>query len=322
MSATYQALAEFAQTWGLVYFVDGLPRSCSSTRSGRRASSSSTKPRACRCGRTEPWRDCTHHEIDAVTGTADHRPRMGRHPRAEHAAAALVAVDVLRHHRLVGRLLDRLSGLAAAVLLHATACSAGIRASAVVADLDALKAQRGPMIGKLAAASLRGDRGRSAAAGLRARAGPHRLRRQLRAVSRRRRRRRQGLSQSQRRRLALGRQARRHRHHDPPRRPLRPTPRRRQGAHAGLRPRRHAEACRHRGGRRLRALARRVCRSIRRPISRAGKKVFADNCAACHGDDGKGKRDARRAQSDRRRSGSMAPDKAAIVDGSGTAAAA
>ncbi len=46
---------------------------------------------------------------------------MGRHPRAEHAAAALVAVAVLRDHRLGGRLLDRLSGVAAGFVLHATA---------------------------------------------------------------------------------------------------------------------------------------------------------------------------------------------------------
>ena len=42
----------------------------------------------------------------------DHRPRMGRHQGAEQAAAAVVALDVLCHHRLGLRLLDRLSGLA------------------------------------------------------------------------------------------------------------------------------------------------------------------------------------------------------------------
>ena len=67
--------------------------------------------------------------------------------------------------------------------------------------------------------------------------------------------------------------------------------RRAHGADAGLRPRRHAEARRDRGGRRLRALARRSAGRRRAPTSRAGKKVFADNCAACHGDDGKGNRE-------------------------------
>ena len=43
----------------------------------------------------------------------DHRPRVGRHQGAQQPAAALVAVDLLRHHRLGARLYDRLSGLAA-----------------------------------------------------------------------------------------------------------------------------------------------------------------------------------------------------------------
>ena len=34
--------------------------------------------------------------------------------------------------------------------------------------------------------------------------------------------------------------------------------------------------------------ARRPAGRGRRPTSRRGKKIFADNCAACHGDDGKG----------------------------------
>ncbi len=47
-----------------------------------------------------------------------HRPRMGRHPGAEHAAAALVAVAVLRLHRLGHRLRDRLPGDPAGLQLH------------------------------------------------------------------------------------------------------------------------------------------------------------------------------------------------------------
>ena len=43
---------------------------------------------------------------------------MGRHPRAEHAAPEMVAVAVLRHDPLGGGLLDRVSVLAARVLLH------------------------------------------------------------------------------------------------------------------------------------------------------------------------------------------------------------
>ena len=49
-------------------------------------------------------------EIDEVTGQPHHRPRLGRHPRTQPPAAALVAVDVLRHHRVRGGLGRALSG--------------------------------------------------------------------------------------------------------------------------------------------------------------------------------------------------------------------
>ena len=71
--------------------------------------------------RPEHFDDSHRHRHD--------RTRVGWRARAQHAAAALVAVDVLRHHRLVDRLLDRLSVVAAAVRLHARACSAGNRAT-------------------------------------------------------------------------------------------------------------------------------------------------------------------------------------------------
>ena len=34
-----------------------------------------------------------------------------------------------------------------------------------------------------------------------------------------------------------------------------------------------------------------ACRPIPRPISRPARRSFADNCAVCHGEDGKGNRD-------------------------------
>src|SRR5579862_4833343 len=43
---------------------------------------------------------------------------MGRHPGAQYAAPALVAVVVLRHDRLVRRILDRVSGMAAGFFLQ------------------------------------------------------------------------------------------------------------------------------------------------------------------------------------------------------------
>ena len=70
--------------------------------------------------------------------------------------------------------------------------------------------------------------------------------------------------------------------------------------HAGVRPRRHDEARRDRDRRRLRAFDRRTCRSSRRPTLAAGKKIFADTCASCHGDDRQGQARAGRAEPDRR----------------------
>src|ERR1700740_3558449 len=47
-----------------------------------------------------------------------HRPRVGWHPGTQYAAAALVAVAVLRDDHLVARVLGRLSGVAACLLLQ------------------------------------------------------------------------------------------------------------------------------------------------------------------------------------------------------------
>ena len=88
-----------------------------------------------------PARATTGHEWDGIQ-------------RTQHAAAALVAVDLLRLHRLGDRLLDRLSGLAAADHARRKASSAGTRAAPSSTDLDELTALRGPMMAKLAQASL------------------------------------------------------------------------------------------------------------------------------------------------------------------------
>ena len=122
MSATYKMLAEFAQTWGLALLRRGVRRRARLCALAFAQGASSTKPHACRCARIDRHGGATTRADRRRHRHRHDRPRMGRHPRAEHAAAALVAVDVLRHHRLVGRLLDRLSVLAADLVATPRAC--------------------------------------------------------------------------------------------------------------------------------------------------------------------------------------------------------
>ena len=235
-----------------------------------------------------------------VTADRHHRPRMGRHPGAQHAAAALVAVAVLRHDRLGGRLLDRLSGVAAGVLVHAAACSTGTRASAVVSrSRRAARQQRGPMMAQARRGSLQEIESTTRAARLRPRAGRARFRRQLRAVPRRRRRRRQGLSQSQRRRLAVGRHARRRssrRSATASAPATTPAIRARMpafGRDGMLKPDEISAVADY-----VRSLSGLPTDAGRRSRARR-KKIFADNCAVCHGAGRQGQSRSRRAESDR-----------------------
>ena len=61
---------------------------------------------------------------DAAHERRDHRPRVGRHQGAEQAAAQMVALDLLRHHRLGDRLLARLCRPGRLVAATPRACSA------------------------------------------------------------------------------------------------------------------------------------------------------------------------------------------------------
>ena len=196
-----------------------------------------------------------------------HRPRLGRHPRAQHAAAALVAVAVLRDDRLVDRLLDRLSVLAAGLLLHARACSTGIRArrSSPISTRSRRSAARWsassprprcrrsrPIRSCSTSRARRGGRpsprtARPATAP--AAAAPRAIPISTTTTG-------SGAASSTRSRRPSATASAPAIAEDPA-----------GPADAGLRPRRHAQARRHRDGRRLRALARRACRSTPRPIS-------------------------------------------------------
>ena len=174
--------------------------------------------RAFRCGRTDRWPTNTKTSI-AVTGTATTGHEWdGIHelntplPRWwlwTFYACIVWAVGYWVVYPAWPLLTNSTQGITA---WHAR--------SAVVGDLDELKALRGPMMEKLTStpvADIVKDAQLLDFARAQGRVG---VRRQLRALPRRRRRRRQGLSQPQRRRLAVGRQARRDRADHPPRRAL------------------------------------------------------------------------------------------------------
>ena len=162
---------------------------------------------------------------------------------------------------------------------------------AIVADLDALKAQRGPMVDKLAAAIAAGDRSPIRQLLDFARAQGRRLSptiaRPATAPAAAARKGYPNLNDDD---WLWGGKLDGDRQHHPPRRPFRRC-RARQGA---------AMPAFGRDGMLKRAEIDNVGEYVRslaglpadpKADLAAGKKVFADNCAVCHGDDGKGNRE-------------------------------
>ena len=227
-----------------------------------------------------PARATTGHEWDGIK-------------ELEQAAAALVAVDLLRHDRL-GACLRRSLYPAWPLLNRRHAGVLGYSSRGEVEERD----RRAPRPRRPAtlerdrdACRSRRSRRSPSSTQLRRRRRPRGLSGQLRPVPRLGRGRLAGLSQPQRRRLAVGRR--------------RSTEIHQTIAH-GIRyrdRRRHAR-CREMPAFGATILTRRRStpsrnyvlhalrqRSTTRRSPRRGKHVFADNCAACHGDDGKGNRE-------------------------------
>ena len=227
-----------------------------------------------------------HEQVDAVTGVATTGHSWDDIQELNNPLPRWWLWTFYAVHRLGHRLLHRLSGLAAGLVLHQGRCSAGSPATRSCADLEALKQQRSGMTAQARRKLPGRDPAEPGDVRLRARSGQGRLRRQLRSLPRSRRRRRQGLSEPERRRLALGRLADADRADDPPRRPLdeRSGPRGSMpafGRDGMLKREEISHAADY-----VRSLS--GLPTDKGADLAAGAKVYADNCAACHGDKGQG----------------------------------
>ena len=189
--------------------------------------------------------------------------------------------------------MGRLSGMAAGRRRYTPACSARFARGGGDGARRSSKAQRGPMVRQLAATPRR------------ARSPPiHELLRLRARAGRRRRSRTTARSAT----APGGGGAKGYPNlndddwlwggklddihaHDPPRHPLRPTTRTRASADMPAFGRTDAEAGRRSRRRRLSCARCRAAGAAERRPRRAARQVFADNCAACHGDEGKGNRE-------------------------------
>ena len=227
-----------------------------------------------------------HSDIDHVSGRSTTGHEWDGIKELNTPLPRWWVITFYADHCLGDRLLDRVSGVAAALephdrhleLLHPRRGRHRTRQSGKDPRRQDGGARRG---------AAGGDREGSRLAGAGPRPRQDGVRRQLRAMPRQRRRRRQGLSQPERRRMAVGRQPRPDHADDPVRRPFRASedPRER---HAGLRQGGRPQEGPDRDRRQLRPVACRACRRAPGYDAAAGAKIFADNCTSCHGDNGKG----------------------------------
>ena len=177
-------------------------------------------------------------EVDEATQTGDDRPRVGRHQGTRHPDAALVAVDLLRHHRLGRDLRHPFPRLAAGqrarrpgLLGYSSRAQRRRRGRRRAREANA------PLDARILEAELAADRRRSRAAALRGRRAAARssATTAASATAPARQGALGGLPEPARRRLALGRHGGRHPPDHPARHPLRGRPRHPLQPDAGLR---------------------------------------------------------------------------------------
>ena len=145
-------------------------------------------------------------EIDAVTGVETTGHEWDGIKELNKPLPQMVAVDLLRHHRVGHRLLDRLSGLADALRLHQGHARLQPARDGRRRGQGGARARRPQYRDKLAAHAARPDQERPGPAALRHGRRRGGLPDQLRALPRPRRPGLRRLSQPQRRRMAVGRQ--------------------------------------------------------------------------------------------------------------------
>ena len=293
MSPTYAVFrADSRRRWGARLLLGALRRGRCSTRSGLRGRNSSMNPRACRCGRTESmaWPNnsaatkppansgTTGHEWDGIEELNTPLPRWWLWLFYATIIWSVGYWVVYPAWPLVSSYTQRRVQLA-----HRAARSRPTRRASTAARPDDGTACFG-----FARSEIEFDPG---AARFRPRAGQARFRRQLRTLPRRRRRRAPEAIRTSMTTIGFGAarsptSSRRSRTACAPATPRAIRARCRLLAATACSSRRRYRHCR-----RLCALTVRLVDRRPASISRAAQKIFADNCAVCHGPQGKGNRE-------------------------------